>query len=219
MKRVYRLYADENSVGYRPTSPGEKSPMTDIVLRKSEVPHGAVVRVFEVLARDPRRALGRHCSAQVQQTAVLIRHEVIPSEPEDVEWTDKQSEEVTEWCDDLAEELQWECRANYADNPWYGSSTFDKWPYVETTVEVDDDDLDGLDEDEIEKKFEEALDSDESCNPTWVVLAPEVARLRAVIAEAADALPLHIEGGYLTPPEADAEAVRQALLAALGGGR
>lgn len=45
----------------------------------------------------------------------------------------------------------------------------------------------------------------------------DVARLRAVIAEAAAALPLHPEGGYLTPPEADAEAVRVALLAALRG--
>jgi hypothetical protein len=42
-------------------------------------------------------------------------------------------------------------------------------------------------------------------------------RLRAVIADAAAALPLHPAGGYLTPPEADAEAVRQALLAAIGG--
>jgi hypothetical protein len=42
-------------------------------------------------------------------------------------------------------------------------------------------------------------------------------RLRAVIAEAADDLPLHPEGAFLTPPEADAEAVRQALLAALRG--
>jgi hypothetical protein len=42
-------------------------------------------------------------------------------------------------------------------------------------------------------------------------------RLRAVIAEAADDLPLHPEGAHLTPPEADAEAVRVALLAALRG--
>jgi hypothetical protein len=42
-------------------------------------------------------------------------------------------------------------------------------------------------------------------------------RLRAVIAEAAAALPLHPEGAHLTPPEADAEAVRVALLAALRG--
>jgi hypothetical protein len=45
----------------------------------------------------------------------------------------------------------------------------------------------------------------------------EVARLRAVIAEAAADLPLHPEGAHLTPPEADAEEVRQALLAALRG--
>jgi hypothetical protein len=42
-------------------------------------------------------------------------------------------------------------------------------------------------------------------------------RLRTLIAEAAAALPLHPEGAYLTPPEADAEAVRVALLAALRG--
>jgi hypothetical protein len=42
-------------------------------------------------------------------------------------------------------------------------------------------------------------------------------RLRAVIAEAASDLPSHPEGAYLTPPEADAEAVRVALLAALRG--
>lgn len=50
-------------------------------------------------------------------------------------------------------------------------------------------------------------------------LVAEVARLRAVIAEAAAALPLHPADGYLAPPEDDAEAVRVALLAALGGGR
>ena len=48
-------------------------------------------------------------------------------------------------------------------------------------------------------------------------LRAEVARLRAVIAEAAAELPVHPEGVYLTPPEADAEAVRQTLLAAIGG--
>jgi hypothetical protein len=45
----------------------------------------------------------------------------------------------------------------------------------------------------------------------------EVARLRTLIAEAADDLPLHPEGAHLTPAEADAEAVRVALLAALRG--
>ena len=45
----------------------------------------------------------------------------------------------------------------------------------------------------------------------------EFDRLRAVIAEAAAALPCHPAGAYLTPPEADAEAVRKALLAALRG--
>ena len=50
-------------------------------------------------------------------------------------------------------------------------------------------------------------------------LRAEVARLRAVIASAAADLPLRPEGAFLTPPEADAEAVRVALLAALRGGR
>jgi hypothetical protein len=45
----------------------------------------------------------------------------------------------------------------------------------------------------------------------------EAARLRDVIAEAASNLPLHPLGAHLTPPEADAEAVRVALLAALRG--
>jgi hypothetical protein len=45
----------------------------------------------------------------------------------------------------------------------------------------------------------------------------EIARLRAVIAEAAADLPLHPEGAHLTPPEADADNVRLALLAALRG--
>jgi hypothetical protein len=171
MKRTYRLYAAENSVGYFPLT-GEKYPSTDIVLLRAAVPHGAVVRVFEVLARDPLRSRGRYCSAQAQQTALLIRHEVIASEPEGVEWTDAQAEELLEWCDDLAQSLQSDCRANHATNPWYGSSTFDTWPYVETTVEVDDDDLEGLDEDAIDKKFEDALIEDEGSNPTWVVLPP-----------------------------------------------
>lgn len=169
MKRNYRLYSNENSVGYHPTSPGEKFPSTDIVLRREAVPHDATVRVFEVLARDPMRAACYYCSPIRQQSAVLIRHEVITSSPEGVEWTDEQAEEVTEWCGDLEHEL-----SRDADD-WnlYGSSTFDDMPYVETTVEVDDDDLDGLDEDAVNKKFEETLAEDESCNPTWVVLAPE----------------------------------------------
>jgi hypothetical protein len=49
-------------------------------------------------------------------------------------------------------------------------------------------------------------------------LRAERDRLRAVIAEAAADLPLHPEGAFLTPPEADAEAARVALLAALEPG-
>jgi hypothetical protein len=45
----------------------------------------------------------------------------------------------------------------------------------------------------------------------------EAARLRAALAEAAASLPCHPADAHLTPPEADAEAVRQALLAALRG--
>jgi hypothetical protein len=45
----------------------------------------------------------------------------------------------------------------------------------------------------------------------------DVARLRAVIAEAAAEMPLHPEGKYLTPAEDDAEEVRVFLLAALRG--
>jgi hypothetical protein len=171
MKRTYRLYANENSVGY--IVDGCPYPSTDIVLRRETVPHGAVVRVFEVLARDPIRSRGRYCSAQVQQTAIILRHEVIAEAPEGVEWTDTQAEELHDWCGDLELNLQVECRANQSDNPWYGSSTFDDWPYVETTVEVDDDDLEGLDEDAVDRRFEDALQEDESANPTWVVLPPE----------------------------------------------
>lgn len=170
MKRNYRLYANENSVGFWPDDPSEKIPTTDILFKRGTIPHDAGVRVFEVLARDPMRAACYYCSPIRQQSAILIRHEVTASPPEGVErWTDKQSEEVTEWCGDLEHKLSREADA------WnlYGRSTFDKWPYVETTVEVDDDDLDGLDEDEIEKKFESQLQEDESCSPTWVVLAPE----------------------------------------------
>lgn len=43
----------------------------------------------------------------------------------------------------------------------------------------------------------------------------EVARLRAVIAEAADHLPIHPPAAQMTPAEADAEEVRVCLLAAL----
>lgn len=171
MIRNYRLYADENTVGYLPTPDG-KYPPTDVVLRRESVPHGATVRVFEVLARDPLRSYGHWCSPTLQQTAVILRHEVIAEAPEGVEWDDEQAEEVLEWCESLAQSLQVECLQSYATNPWYGSSTFDKWPYVETTVEVDDDDLEGLDEDDIDKKFEDRLGEDEGSNPTWVVLAP-----------------------------------------------
>jgi hypothetical protein len=48
-------------------------------------------------------------------------------------------------------------------------------------------------------------------------LVAERDRLRTLIAEAADDMPIHPEGAHLTPLEADAEAVRQALLAALRG--
>lgn len=47
----------------------------------------------------------------------------------------------------------------------------------------------------------------------------EVARLRAVIAEAADGLRNRPGGAFLSPARAEAVAVRQALIAALGGDR
>jgi hypothetical protein len=173
MKRNYRLYANENSVGFWPADRGTgKIPQTDIVFEPGAVPHGATVRVFEVLARDPLRSLGCYCSAQVQQTAVILRHEVIASEPEGVTWTCDKGEAVREWANSLEDDLDASCRQNGGDNPWYGSTTFDAWPYVETTVEVDDDDLEGLDEDDVDLRFEEQLREDEGSNPTWVVLPP-----------------------------------------------
>ncbi len=170
MIRTFRLYANENTVGH--IVDGCPYPSTDVVFEPDAVPHGATVRVFEVLARDPIRSRGRYCSAQVQQTAIILRHEVIAEAPDGVEWTDTQAEELHAWCGDLELSLQSDCRGDNATNQWYGGSTFDTWPYVETTVEVDDDDLEGLDEDDVDRKFEDALIEDEGSNPTWVVHPP-----------------------------------------------
>ena len=147
MKRTYHLHADDVTAEVHSKSP----------------PPGVTFRVFEVLARDPETNFGRWCSAHVQQTAEVIRYEV------EVDYTDLDMDteaEAQEWAGDLEMSL-W---ADTEDNErWYGSSTFDNWPHAVVEVEVDDEDLVGLDPTswEYDKKFLDRLHEDETC-PTIV---------------------------------------------------
>jgi hypothetical protein len=178
MKRTYRLYWLENSVGYWPSNRKTgKIPTTDILLDKNCVPHGAVVRVHEVLARDPERSVARYCSAMLQQSAILIRHEVTSSQPDGREWTDAQRAEVHAW----ASALGAECDRNAENWNLYGGSTFDPMPYVEVEVEVEDDDIEDVPEDDdlvdqeetVEKLFEDKLRSMERVNKSTPPAAKE----------------------------------------------
>lgn len=145
MKRVYHLHADD---------------VTADVYPKTPPPGGATFRVYEILARDPETNLGRWCSPQVQQTAETLRYEV------EVDWT---GSEALDWGEELADRLLAQARRDNADR-WYGSTTFDDWPYAVVEVEVDDDKLEGLDPTswEYEQKFLDRLAEDESGQPTLV---------------------------------------------------
>ena len=162
MIRYYRYYWSELSVGYYPADPKAPVDWQDIMLKRDEVPHGGTVRVFEVLARDPVRSFGRWCSAQVQPSAVLLRHDVEVSPPEGVEWSDEAYEATVTWAEELTAELDRE------GETWalYGLRFFDRLPSVEVEIEVDDDDVENIgpediidgDRDEaIEKLFEKRL--------------------------------------------------------------
>lgn len=145
MKRVYHLHADD---------------VTADVYPKTPPPGGAPFRVYEILARDPETNLGRWCSPQVQQTAETLRYEV------EVDWT---GSEALDWGEELADRLLAQARRDNADN-WYGSTTFDNWPRAEVEVEVDDDDLEGIDPTswEYDQKFLDQLAGYEAGGPTEV---------------------------------------------------
>lgn len=149
MKRVYHLHADD---------------VTAEVYPKTPPPGGVTFKVYEVLARDPETNFGRWCSAQVQQTAELIRYEV------EVDYTglDMDTEaEAQEWAGDLEIDLMAETEDT---DIWYGSTTFDTWPHAVVEVEVDDEDLEGLDPTSFafDKKLLDRLHEDESGYPTSV---------------------------------------------------
>lgn len=151
MKRVYHLHAADVTAHVKPKTPP---------------PDGITFRVYEILARDPETNFGRWCSPQVQQTAETLRYEV--------EVTHRAPncgvmEEAVEWADALATELIAQDRQDNADS-WYGSTTFDDWPRAVVEVEVDDEDLEGLDPTswEYDKKFLDRLEGEESGQPTIV---------------------------------------------------
>ena len=151
MKRVYHLHAAD---------------VTADVYPKTPPPTGVTFRVYEILARDPETNVGRWCSPQVQQTAETLRYEV------EVDYTDLgadvESASVA-WADDLEIDLIAQARRDNVDS-WYGSTTFDDWPHAVVEVEVDDDELAGLDPAswEYDKKFLDRLEGEESGQPTIV---------------------------------------------------
>lgn len=149
MKRVYHLHAADVTAHVKPKTPP---------------PDGVTFRVYEVLARDPETSFGRWCSPKVQQTAETLRYEVTYRAP-----NCGVAEEAGEWADDLAIELIAQARRDNADR-WYGSTTFDNWPRAVVEVEVDDDDLEGIDPTsfEYDKKFLDRLEGEESGQPTIV---------------------------------------------------
>lgn len=151
MKRVYHLHADDVTADVKPKTPP---------------PTGVTFRVYEILARDPETNVGRWCSPQVQQTAETLWYEV------EVDYTDLGADGESasvEWAGDLATELIAQARRDNADR-WYGSTTFDDWPHAVVEVEVDDDELEGLDPTswEYDKKFLDRLEGEESGQPTIV---------------------------------------------------
>ena len=152
MKRTLRLYWNELLVAYDHKDLGPNRP---ILLDPTKVPHGASVRVFELLVRDVERSFGRWCSAEVQATAVIVTYKVEVVLPDDIEQDDEAREEALTWADDLASTLF----AESAGSRWgmYDIDYFDDVPHVEREIEIDDEDLEGLDENTIEQRFEAAF--------------------------------------------------------------
>ena len=150
MKRVYHLHADD---------------VTDEVYPKTPPPGGDTFRVYEILARDPETNLQCWCSPQVQQTAETLRYEVDYEEQEDTDL----AAALSEWADELTLDLERQARFDNSTHP-YGSTTFDNWPRAEVEIEVDNDDLDGIDPTswEYEQKLLDRLHEDESSQPTVV---------------------------------------------------
>ena len=98
----------------------------------------------------------------VQQTAEIIRYEV------EVDLVNDEDDlDLNEWQGNLEVDLM----AEVDDTEmWFGSSTFDDWPHAVVEVEVDDDDLEGIDPEswEYDKKFLDQLYEDEAGYPTLV---------------------------------------------------
>lgn len=152
MKRTLRLYWDELLVAYDHKDLGPHRP---ILLDRAKVPHGAAVRVFELLVRDVERSFGRWCSPEVQATADIVAYKVEIDLPDNVEQDDEAREEALTWADDLASSLYVESDGSR----WcmYDINYFDDVPFIEREVEIDDEDLEDLDENTIEEKFEDAF--------------------------------------------------------------
>jgi hypothetical protein len=155
MIRHYRYYWSELSVGFYPADQTAPVDWQDIMLKLDAVPHGGTVRVFEILVRDPLRSFGRWCSAQVQPSAVLLRHEVEVSPPDGVEWSDEETQEAQTWAEDLANELNRDDAETWA---LYGPRFFVRLPFVEVEIEVDDDDVENIDADVIDGDVDEAIE-------------------------------------------------------------
>jgi hypothetical protein len=149
VKRTLRLYWDELLVAYDHKDLGPNRP---ILLDPTKVPHGASVRVFELLVRDVERSFGRWCSAEVQATAVIVAYKV-EIDLDNVE-QDDEARALT-WADDLASTLFVESDGSR----WgmYDIDYFDDVPFVERKVEIDDEDLEGLSENMLEYRFEAAF--------------------------------------------------------------
>lgn len=138
--------------------------------RPADLPAGvAKVRVEEIIAMDARAPVGRYCSAQLQQCGYILRHEVLCFDAEGLEVDD---DEAREWAADVEIELNGD-DPGAGSHQMYGGHTFDNTPFVDVTVEIDEDDLaDYLPAEpgdfRLDRAWFDALAEHESGSPTMV---------------------------------------------------
>jgi len=139
--------------------------------RPADLPAGvSKVRVEEIIAMDARSPVGCYCSAQLQQAGYLLRHEILCLDAEGLEVDD---DEAREWADEIGMDLDGDRHEGSGTHNLYGGHTFDKTPFVDVTVEIDEDDLaDYLPAEpgdfRLDRAWFDALADHESGNPTTV---------------------------------------------------
>ena len=151
MKRNYNLHALDIIAYVFPSSPP---------------PEGVTWRAFQIVARDPARDLARWCSATIQATAEVLRYEV------DLDLgigllSDAGRDAAHEWAGDLELALQAEDSEHQL---WFDRRYFDDRPHAVVEVEVDFDDIEGMDLEgaEVSRLLFDQMAEDETGNPTCV---------------------------------------------------